>query len=344
MKGLLDRRKVVGLAGAAGLAAGLTGLAGCASGPSSSEGQADGVRLPPGKTAGELEAVELAPGVKLISGAGANVLAVAGPEGAVMVDGGLAQNAPGLIERVQAETGSRRIARLINTHWHLEATGANDVLGARGTPILAHENTRLWMGTEITSRWQGKVYPPRASKARPTESFYTTKDIPLGEETLQCGYLLQAHTDGDIYVHLAKANIIAAGGVLSARGWPIIDWQTGGWIGAAAGRGGPTFNNVEVPTYGGMVGALQTLVSLADDNTRIVPADGPVLTKADVEAQIVMYAAIAAKLREMMNKGLGTDEMIAAAPTKEFDARMGDPKLFLTLAFESLWGHVTPDA
>src|SRR6185503_12116503 len=171
MKGLLDRREVVGLAGAAGLAAGLAGLAGCASGPGL---QADGVKLPPGKTAGEFEAVELASGVKLISGAGSNVLAVAGPEGAVMVDGGLAQHAPGLVQRVQAETGSRRIARLINTHWHLEATGANDLLGAKGTPILAHENTRLWMGTEITSRWQdpeglGRVYPPRARQARPSE-------------------------------------------------------------------------------------------------------------------------------------------------------------------------------
>jgi len=349
MKGLLDRREVVGLAGAAGLAVGLAGLAGCASGPQSSGVQPEGMKSPPGKSAGEFEAVELAPGVKLISGAGANVLAVAGPDGAVMVDGGLAQHAPSLIQRVLAETGSKKIARLINTHWHLEATGANDLLGAKGTPILAHENTRLWMGTEITSRWQdpkgpGKVYPPRARQARPTESFYTAKEIALGGEMVQCGYLLQAHTDGDIYVRLRKANVIAAGGVLSGKGWPIIDWQTGGWIGAAAGRGGPTFNNVEVPTYGGMVGALQTLASLADDNTRIVPADGPVLTKADVEAQIVMYAAIAARLREMMNKGLSTDEVIAAAPTKEFDARMGDPKLFLTLAFESLWGHVTPDA
>ncbi|MDP3739990.1 MAG: MBL fold metallo-hydrolase [Hyphomonadaceae bacterium] len=339
MKDWLDRREVVRLAGAAGLAAGLTGLAGCAGGP-----EVDGFKLPPGKTAGEFEATELAPGVKLISGAGSNVLAVAGPEGAVMIDGGLVQHASGLIQRVQAETGSRKVARLINTHWHPEATGANDLLGAKGTPILAHENTRLWMGTEITSGWQDKVYPPRQAKARPTETFYTTRDIALGAEILQCGYLLQAHTDGDIYVRLAKANVIAAGGVLSGNSWPIIDWQTGGWIGAAASRSGPTFNNVEVPTYGGMVGALQTLASLADDNTRIVPADGPVLTKADVETQIVMYAAIAARLRDMMNKGLGTDEVLAAAATREFDARMGDPELFLTLAFESLWGHVTPDA
>jgi cyclase len=327
MKGLLDRREVVGLAGAAGLAASLAGLAGCAGGPQSSGLQADGLKLPPGKTAGEFEVVELAPGVKLISGAGANVLAVAGPDGAVMVDGGLAQHAPGLTQRVQAETGSRKIARLINTHWHLEATGANDLLGAKGTPILAHENTRLWMGTEITSRWQdpgngpGKVYPPRAPKARPSESFYTTKEIALGSETIQCGYLLQAHTDGDIYVRLRNANIIAAGGVLSGKGWPIIDWQTGGWI-------------------GGMVRGIETLIAKTDDTTIIVPADGSPLKRQDLVKQREMYVTIMGRLKTMMESGFSADKVVAGAPAKEFEAERGDPSEFLRLAFRSFWGHV----
>jgi len=86
MRKMLDRREVVGLVGAAGLAA----LGGCAGGPRSS-GLAAGA---PGKTANELEAVELGSGVKLISGAGANVVAAPGPEGALLVDGGLVQYLP----------------------------------------------------------------------------------------------------------------------------------------------------------------------------------------------------------------------------------------------------------
>jgi cyclase len=321
MKGLLDRRAVVGLAGAAGLAAGLAGLSGCAGGAGSSGGQPEGMKLPPGKAAGEFGAVELASGVKLISGAGSNVLAVAGPDGAVMVDGGLAQHARGLIERVQAETGSRKIARLINTHWHLEASGANDLLGTKGTPILAHENTRLWMGTEITVRWQDRVYPPRSKQARPSESFYTTKEIALGSETLQCGYLLQAHTDGDIYVHLRKANVIAAGGILSGQGWPIIDWQTGGWI-------------------GGMVRGLETLIAQTNETTIIVSADGPPLTRQDLIKQREMYVTIMGRLKTMMESGFNPDKVLAGAPAKEFEAERGDPSEFLRLAFRSFWGHV----
>jgi glyoxylase-like metal-dependent hydrolase (beta-lactamase superfamily II) len=318
MRKMLDRREVVGLAGAAGLAA----LGGCAGGPPSS-GLAAGA---PGKTASELEAVELGSGVKLISGAGTNVLAVAGPEGALLVDGGLVQHAPGLIQRALGETGSKRIARLINTHWHPEATGANDMLGARETPILAHENTRLWMGTEITSRWQdpggpGKVYPPRPPQARPTETFYTTKEIALGKETVRCGYLLQAHTDGDIYVHLRNANVLAAGGVLSGKGWPIIDWQTGGWI-------------------GGMVRGIDALIGQANDSTIIVPADGPPLKRQDLVKQHEMYVTIMGRLKTMMESGFNADRVLAGAPAAEFEAERGDPSEFLRLAFRSFWGHV----
>jgi cyclase len=334
---LLNRRTVVGAA-----AFGLTGLTGCAG---LSSPPAAGSNSAKGKTARELEAVELAPGVSLISGAGANVLAVSGADGALLVDGGSAEHARGLVERALQETGAKTVSRLINTHWHPEQTGANDLLGAKGASITAHENTRLWMGTEITVRWdRDKTYPPRASKARPTDTFYTTKEIAFGEEEVALGYLLQAHTDGDIYVFLRNANVIAAGGVVSGKGWPVIDWATGGWIGTGGGRGGPTFNSVEVPTYGGMVGGIQAIAQLANAETRIVPADGPVLTKADLEAQTVMYATVSNRLRDMLNKGMGTDEVVAANPTKEFDEKMGDPTQFVRLAFQSLWGHVTPDA
>jgi cyclase len=312
----LNRRVVMTGAAIAGLAS----LSGCAGGLSGRDAGM-GAGMVSGKRAGDLEAAELAPGVVLIAGAGANVLAARGPDGALMVDGGAAENAPGLIERVLADTGTARIGTLINTHWHLEQTGANALAGARGVPILAHENTRLWMGTEIPVRWQGKVYPPRPVKARPNETFYATKDMSWGDQPIQCGYLLQAHTDGDIYVFLRKANVIAAGGVLSGKGWPVIDWETGGWI-------------------GGMVRGIETLIGVADDATIIVPADGPPLTRQDLVRQRDMYVAIMGRLKTMMESGFSADKVLAGAPAAEFEAERGDPSQFLRLAFRSFWGHV----
>lgn len=289
-----------------------------------------------------LAATPLPGGLTLISGAGANVVVAGGPEGAVLVDGGLAEHAPALVDLALRSAKARKVSTLFNTNWRPEHTGANDLLGGQGARIVAHENTRLWMGTEIWVRWEDKTYAPRAAKARPTETFYTTGSMPLGKEKVDYGYLLQAHTDGDAYVFFRKANVLVCGGVVSNAGWPVIDWATGGWIGST-GRS-QTLNVIEIPTYGGMNGALSNLIALADDKTVIVPGKGPVMTRADLKAQSAMYTKIADDLRDMLYKGKGVSEAVAANPTKDYDARMGDPKQFTKLAFESLWGHLTPDA
>ncbi len=137
--------------------------------------------------------------------------------------------------------------------------------------------------------------------------------------------MLQAHTDGDLYVYFRDSNVLAAGGIVSNEGWPIIDYETGGWI-------------------IGLVDGLKTLSGVVDDKTRIVPANGPVMTRTELLAQHDMYATIADRLGKLLRKGMGPEEVLAAAPTKEFDAQWGDSTRFVTLAFKSLWGHFAPDA
>ena len=290
-----------------------------------------------------LTAREIAKGVTLISSAGVNVVTVRGPDGAVLVDGGLAEHAPALVDLAMRQTGTRKVDTLFNTSWRPERTGANDLLGGQGTRIIAHENTRLWMGTEIWVRWEGKTYAPRAKPARPNKTFYTTGSMALGHETVDYGYLPQAHTDGDIYAYFRKANVLVCGGMLSSHGWPLIDWATGGWIGSSAKSA--VLNVIPIPVYGGMNPSLLALIDLADDRTIIVPGQGPVMTRADLKAQSAMYTKISERLRDQLYAGKGTREVVASAPTREFDARMGgDPTQFVTLAFESIWGHLTPDA
>ena len=83
--------------------------------------------------------------------------------------------------------------------------------GDAGARIIAHEHTKEWLGTEIVSRWQGRTFPPLPSRARPNEAFYTAGFLQFGQETIAYGHLGQAHTDGDIYVHLPGPNILVAG-------------------------------------------------------------------------------------------------------------------------------------
>jgi hypothetical protein len=69
-----------------------------------------------------------------------------------------------------------------------------------------------------------------------------------------------------------------------------------------------------------------------------------VITKADLEAQRDMYATIFDRMGKLLRKGMGPEEVLASAPTKEFDAKWGEPTVFVDQAFKSLWGHFAPDA
>ena len=261
----------------------------------------------------------------VFSGAGANVLAAHGTEGLLLVDGGLAEHSGDLLDAVYKETKANKVQTLINTHWHPEQTGSNERLGKAGTKIIAHENTKLWLTYPQTEPGHDKPWGPLPAKALPNETTYSNGKLTFAGEEVTYGYLLQAHTDGDLYVYFPTSNVLFTGGVVSNEGWPVIDFQTGGWM-------------------GGLVDGLRVLEGVANDKTQIVPANGPVMTKADLQAQRTMYQTISQRLNQALRKGVGADEIASLAPTKEYDAKWGDPKQFVDLAFRSLWGHMAPDA
>src|SRR4051794_4486589 len=71
-------------------------------------------------------------GLFLFQGAGCNVIAMRGEDGALMIDGGLAANAAALLKVVKERTGNSKVQTLINTHWHPEQTGSNEAVGRDG--------------------------------------------------------------------------------------------------------------------------------------------------------------------------------------------------------------------
>ena len=259
--------------------------------------------------------------VIMVSGAGANVVAAKGADGVVMVDGGLPEFSEELIRVVGRELRERDVQALFNTHWHPEQTGSNAALGAAGVPIIAHENTKQWLGSEIHVRWQDKTYPPFPEEALPTETFYDSGEMAFGGGRIEYGHMLQAHTDGDIYVRFTEPNVLVAGGALTSDQWPILDWWTGGYI-------------------GGLLDAHQTLLSLADAETAIVPSNGPVMTRADLETQAEMYVTIFDRLATLLKESNSPAEAVAAKPTEGYMEDWGSPDQFVELAFRSFYGHL----
>jgi len=271
-----------------------------------------------------ITATKLADNFALISGAGSNVVVLSTSEGLLMVNGGLPEYSGDLLKLVSNQAGPDNptaIQALFNTDWHLENTGSNDTLGKAGIKIYSHENTKLWMNTEIVVQWQRKTYPPRAKTALPNQTIYTNSKITFGKEEIHYGQLGQAHTDGDIFVYFPGPNILVTGDVFTVGSYPIMDWSTGGWI-------------------TGLSEATRTLINTANAQTKIIGANGGIQPLAELKAQADMLAAMRTKFIDMMKKGMSASAMAAAAPTKDYDSKWGNPELFIANAYPGLWNHV----
>jgi glyoxylase-like metal-dependent hydrolase (beta-lactamase superfamily II) len=259
--------------------------------------------------------------VSLVTGAGGNVVVFRGSEGLLLVNGSLPERSADLMGFLEREFKGQRISTVFNTDWHLEHTGSNEAFRKAGAKIMAHENTKLWIGADFYSDWEKRRYKPRPAEALPNETFYTSGKMTFAGEPVEYGYMPQAHTDGDIYVFFPSQNVLVTGDVLAVRHYPILDYVTGGWI-------------------GGLQQANQALLKVGNADTRMVPGSGPVQTRADLQGQADMCNAMRDRLVKLMRQGMGPQDMIDAAPSKEFDAKWGNPELFIRNAYRGMWGHV----
>jgi glyoxylase-like metal-dependent hydrolase (beta-lactamase superfamily II) len=271
-----------------------------------------------------IRTTELGAGLFLLQGAGGNVLAMRGGDGALMVDGGLATNADALLRAVFAATGNDKVTTLINTHWHPEQTGANEKVGAAGGTILAHEKTALYLGHGVYSAtFEGRL-EPLAAPGRPTKTVRAEGSLEHGGRRVDYGYLPAAHTDGDLYVWFPQLNVLAGGGVVSGEKWPLIDYKNGSW-------------------FGGRVRALERLASLVKPDTRVVPADGKLITGRDIVRQRDIYDALFTTMIGYMNMGFGPEDAVEHNPLKQYEAEFGDPSAFLDGAYRSMLIAYVPD-
>jgi glyoxylase-like metal-dependent hydrolase (beta-lactamase superfamily II) len=274
---------------------------------------ADAVASPP---PGTVE--ELAPRLWALRGCGGNVVVFhGGSDGVLLVDGGAAAHTATVLRTVRRLTGSDRVHTLFNTHWHWDQTGANDRLGAAGTRIIAHENTRLWLGTDIVSKWESRSYPRLPKQARPTVTTYTRDSLAFGGETIDYVHLPQAHTDSDLIVHFRGADVIAAGDIAAHGQFPIIDFSTNGWI-------------------GGLADAAKALVERSTDATRIVPGHGSLMTRVQLQEEAAMLAEMRQRLARLLTQGLSAQELVDKRPAQDYEAAWGDPTLFIRNAWPGL--------
>jgi cyclase len=264
-------------------------------------------------------------GATLLQGAGCNVIAIPGPDGALMIDGGRAANADALLTAVRNATRTTRIQTLINTHWHPDQSGANEAVGKSGGVIFAHEKTKTLLSNTVYSAvgFNNRV-PPLSKEGRPTKTTRGDGSMEFAGQQFDYGYMPAAHTDGDLFVHVPKLNLLAAGGVVSAEEWPLLDYKNGAWL-------------------GGRVRALERLATVVRPDTRVVPANGRVMTGSEIVRHRDMYQQLFTTMIGYLNMGLGPEDAVQRNPLKEYQSEFGDPKEFTYGALRSMMIAYVPD-
>ncbi|HTW64809.1 MAG TPA: MBL fold metallo-hydrolase [Bryobacteraceae bacterium] len=248
--------------------------------------------------------------ITVLDAGGANVVAFHSDDGLVLLDSGVPKSGPAV--------SSVRI--LFNTHYHIDQTGNNEMFTAAGAKIIAHERTRQWMSTDYWVPAEDRYEKARPKSAWPTEVFETARSWNIGDEQIDCGYLPLAHTSGDIYVHFRNANVLAVGDVASPVRDPALDWFTGAWI-------------------GGRVDAMDQILKLAKEETKIVPAYGPVMTRAGFKAERDMMEEVRKRLFDHVREGEGPRDMLEAGLLNGLPRTWKDPSKFLYDAAKGLWAH-----
>jgi glyoxylase-like metal-dependent hydrolase (beta-lactamase superfamily II) len=256
--------------------------------------------------------------LRLITGAPGNVLALTANDGVLLVDCGSAE----LARSVQATLEGARVHTLFNTHYHADQSGGNVLFGQAGAEIHAHVITRQWLSADVYLPESDSWHPALPESGRPTHTFRDKGEITQGAESIEFGYLLEAHTRGDSYVYFRDSNVLAVGDVASPLRDPAHDWFAGGWL-------------------GGRVDAMDDLLEVANDTTRIVPAYGPVMTRAQLQAERDMMLYLYERTTALTNQGRSAQDMLEAGVMDEVDRKFEDPYRFLYDVAKGHWAHYT---
>lgn len=259
-------------------------------------------------------------GLAVVDGGGSNVVALSSSDGLVLVDTGAPNTADRVMAALKGLGGNTRIHSVFNTHHHLAQTGNNEAFAAAGATVVAHHRTRQWMSVDHWLPDQDRYEKARPRAAWPTEVFFNTGTRTVGGERIDYGYLLVAHSAGDIYVYFRNANVLAVGDVASPVNDPELDWITGAWI-------------------GGRVSAMNHLLTLGNDQTRVVPGTGPVMTWAEFTAERELMETVRQRLFRQIRQGDGPQDMVEGGVLNDLPRTWKDPHKFLSAAARGLWGN-----
>ena len=252
----------------------------------------------------------VAPGIWVLYGSGGNIGASAGADGLFLIDDQYAVMTAKISEAL-ARISPEPPHFVLNTHWHGDHTGGNENLAEKGSLIVAHDNVRVRMSAEQFSKFFDRATPASPAKALPVVTFNDSVSFFLNGDEIRGVHVPNAHTDGDVFIHFRKANVIHTGDIVFAGLYPFIDLDSGGSV-------------------NGVIAAVDRMLTIANEGTKIIPGHGNVTDKAGLAAYREMLAVTSGRVRGLVEAGKTVEEALAAKPTADYDGKL-------------TWAFITPE-
>lgn len=228
--------------------------------------------------------------VYLLQAAGGNVAISVGNDGVFMVDAQYAPLTSKLLAAIR-ELSSSPVRTVINTHWHGDHTGGNENLATAGATIYAHENARKRMTTGQFNEALNVQVPPAPPGALPTRLVADAAAFSVNGDSIHVMKAPAAHTDGDLIVHFTRSNVIHLGDVFNNTGLPIIDRSSGGSV-------------------NGVIDAVDRVLSMVNDSTRIVPGHGAIADRVRLKRYRDVVATLRDRIRTLISTGRTVEQIL----------------------------------
>lgn len=251
----------------------------------------------------EIKAEKLNDSTYMLTGAGGNIGLSVGEDAVFVIDDQFAPLVP-KIKAAIARITPKPVQFVMNTHFHFDHTGGNEALGKEGAWIVAHDNVRKRMSSDQLISFIGARQPSAAKSALPVITVAGSVSFHINGDEVHAFHVPSAHTDGDLIVHFRKGDIVHMGDVFFNGFYPFIDSSSGG-------------------SADGVVAAVDRVLALATDKTKIIPGHGPLASKADLQTYRDLLATVTQRIKQLRRDGRSDDEIRAAKPAAEFDAKYG---------------------
>jgi glyoxylase-like metal-dependent hydrolase (beta-lactamase superfamily II) len=255
--------------------------------------------------------------IRILEGSGGNIAVLTGKDGKLLVDAGITASRHRISEALDSITYDP-VKHLINTHWHFDHTDGNEWMHSVGAQITAHENTRKHLSETTRVEGWNFTFPPSPEGALPTTIFKEDLELDLNGQKLLLKHYAPAHTDSDISVEFADADVLHVADTWWNGCYPFIDYNTGGSI-------------------DGMISAAEENVARVGNRTIVISGHGPVGNRAGLIEFRDMLIEIRERVAKLKKEGRSTDEVQGAKPTADYDAKWGgfviDGKTFTALVY-----------